>query len=279
MKLDAHQHFWRYSPREYAWIGGDIAALRRDFLPDDLAREQLPLGFCGSIAVQARQSLAETEWLLRLADENERIRGVIGWLDLCSPELSAQLEHFAPHAKLRGVRHIVQDESDDAFMLRDDFLRGIAQLTQWGLTYDILIFPRHLPVACGLVQRFPEQRFVLDHMAKPRIRDGLTEPWAADIRALAAFPNVLCKASGMVTEADWERWTPGAIRPYLDVAFDAFGAERIMIGSDWPVCALAASYADTIGIVMDYICGLSPAEQGQVWGRTAQSCYHLREEP
>ena len=276
MRLDAHQHFWRYNERDYGWIGDEMGALRRDFLPEDLAREQIPLGFGGSIAVQARQSLMETEWLLGLAEEDERIRGVVGWVDLCSDDLPGQLDRFAPNPKLRAIRHVAQDEPDDRFMLRDDFLRGIAQLGQWNLAYDLLILPRHLGLACDLVGRFPEQRFVLDHMAKPPVRSGELEPWATGLRALSAFPNVACKASGMVTEADWSRWRTADFLPYLEVAFDAFGADRMMIGSDWPVCTLAASYGEAIRIVTNHLRSLSASEQALVLGKNAQSWYGVR---
>ncbi len=276
MKLDAHQHFWRYNQRDYGWIGDDMAALRCDFLPTDLAREQIPLEFDGSIAVQARQSVAETEWLLQLAGENKRLLGVVGWLDLCSPELPAQLERLAPHPKLCGVRHVVQDEPDDRFMLREDFLRGIAQLQQRNLVYDILIFSRHLPIASELVSRFPEQTFVLDHLAKPSVRQGELEPWRTDLRVLASHPNVCCKVSGLMTEADWNNWRAADFRPYLDLAFEAFGIERIMIGSDWPVCTLAASYAETMGLVIEYLRSLSLSEQDLVLGKNAQTWYGVR---
>lgn len=276
MKLDAHHHLWRYNDREYGWIGDEMAALRRDFLPDELAREQSALGFEGGIAVQARENLTETEWLLGLAGEYEHIRGVVGWVDLCSADLPAQLERFAANPKLRGVRHVVQDEPDEQFMLRQDFLRGIEQLRRWKLAYDILIYPRHLPAACELARRFPEQVFVLDHMAKPPIKSGELEPWATGLRALAALPNVACKASGMVTEADWTRWRPADLRPYLDVVFEAFGTERVMIGSDWPVCTLAASYEETMGVVTEYIGNLSAPERGLVLGENSVRWYRIR---
>jgi len=275
MKIDAHQHFWRYNDREYGWISDRMAALRRDFLPEDLAREQGPLGFDGSVAVQARQSLAETEWLLELADEHPRLRGVVGWVDLCSPEVGAQLDRFADRPKLRGIRHVVQDEPDDRFLLRADFLRGVGLLGRRGLTYDILIYPRHLPAACELARRFPEQPFVLDHIAKPFIREGKIEPWAADIRALAAHPNVCCKLSGMVSEADWERWKPADFEPYLDVVVEAFGPRRLMIGSDWPVCTVAASYAEAMGMVTGYIGRLSQEDRSLVLGGNAASFYGI----
>lgn len=275
MRLDAHQHFWRYRAEEYGWIGEEEGALKGDFLPNDLAVELGRAGFDGCVAVQARQSVVETEWLLELAEGHSFIRGVVGWLDLCSPELPAQLERFAPHPKLCGVRHVVQDEPDDRFMLREDFLRGIAQLKHWNLTYDILIFPRHLRVARELVGRFPEQRFILDHMAKPPIREGVLEPWASHLRALAALPNVACKVSGLVTEADRRSWQPTDLHPYVDTVVEAFGTERLMIGSDWPVCTLAASYADAMGAMTACLRDLSAREQALVLGRNAESWYGI----
>ena len=276
MRLDAHQHFWGYGADEYGWIGEEEAALKRDFLPNDLAVELKRTGFDGCVAVQARQSLVETEWLLELAEGYSFIRGVVGWLDLYSTELPAQLERFATHPKLCGVRHVVQDEPDDRFMLREDFLRGIAQLKQWDLAYDILIFPRHLRVTRELVGRFPEQRFILDHMAKPPIRQAALEPWASDLRALAALPNVACKVSGLVTEADWRHWKPSDLWPYVDTALEAFGAERAMIGSDWPVCTLAASYGDAMGAMVARLGDLSAREQALVLGGSAESWYGIR---
>lgn len=275
MKIDAHQHFWRYSPQEYGWIGPDMAVLQQDRLPADLAPLLEASGIEGTVAVQARQTLKETWWLLALADQYEFIKGVVGWVDLRSPDLYDQLACFGAHPKFRGVRHVVQDEADDRFMLRDDFLRGIGRLAEFGLTYDILIFPRHLPVACELVARFPEQPFVLDHIAKPFIRDGVLEPWATDLRRLAAFPNVWCKVSGLITEADWHGWRRADFRPYLDVVLEAFGPGRLMFGSDWPVCTLAGSYAQVVGLVSDYVEQLSPDEQAAVWGATAIQFYTL----
>jgi L-fuconolactonase len=275
MKIDAHQHFWHYSVEEYGWIGPHMAVLQKDHLPADLASLLESAGVEGSVAVQARQTLDETQWLLDLADQHPLIKGVVGWVDLRSPDLSGQLERFCAHPKFCGVRHVVQDEPDDQFMLREDFLRGISMLADFGLTYDILIFPRHLPVACELVERFPDQGFVLDHIAKPFIKDGQVTPWDADIRRLATYPHVVCKVSGMVTEADWHQWRPADFRPYLDVVFDAFGAERIMFGSDWPVCTVAGTYAEVVEIVSDYVQGLSEKEQAKVWGETAREFYGL----
>ncbi|HMG85067.1 MAG TPA: amidohydrolase family protein [Terracidiphilus sp.] len=276
MRIDAHQHFWKYSAAAYDWINGDMAALQCDFLPADLQPLLAASGFEGSIAVQACQTIEETQWLLSLAEKSESIRGVVGWVDLCSPDLPTQLETLANHPRLVGVRHVVQAEPDDEFMLRRDFQRGIARLADYGLTYDLLLYPRHLPVAVKLVQQFPQQRFVLDHIAKPGIADGLVEPWGSDIRELAQHENVCCKLSGMVTEARWKRWKPEDFRPYLDVVFEAFGAQRLMVGSDWPVCTLSATYAETIDIVNDYIRQLDLTQQDQILGGNCALFYGLK---
>ena len=273
MRIDAHQHFWKYSAAEYEWIGDDMPELKRNFLPRDLKPLLASEGFDGSIAVQARQSLEETRWLLELAEQNDFVKGVVGWVDLCSTELPAQLERFAGHPKLVGVRHILQGEPDDEFMLRPEFRKGIARLAGYGLTYDLLLYPRHLPAAVKLVREFPKQPFVLDHVAKPGIADGVLEPWARDIRELARFGNVCCKVSGMVTEARWKQWRAEDFRPYLDVVFEAFGPERVMIGSDWPVCTVSASYAETIGMVKEYIRQFSDEQQEAILGGNCAAFY------
>lgn len=275
MNIDAHQHFWQYSPEEYGWIGPQMAVLQKDHLPDDLAPLLESTGLDGCVAVQARQSLDETEWLLALSDQAPFIKGVIGWVDLCSPYIHRQLERLCAQPKLRGVRHVVQDEPDDQFMLRQDFLHGVSALQAFDLTYDILIFPRHLPVARRVVEQFPDQPFVLDHIAKPFIRDGVIEPWTEEIRRLAASPNVFCKVSGMVTEADWHNWQSADFLPYLDIVFEAFGPDRIMFGSDWPVCTVAASYPQVVEIVSDYVDQLSQDEKASIWGETARAFYGL----
>jgi L-fuconolactonase len=276
MRIDAHQHFWQYNPAEHGWMTDEMAALKHDFLPQDLKPLLDRVEFDGCVAVQARQSLEETRWLLELAEENDFIRGVVGWVDLCSPELESQLEQLAKRPKLVGVRHMVQDEPDDAFMLRPDFRRGIALLAEFGLTYDVLIHPRHLPAAMKLVAEFPVQPFVLDHIAKPAIAEGKLSPWAADLRELAELPNICCKVSGMVTEARWDKWRPADFRPYLEVVFEAFGVERLMIGSDWPVCTLAADYASTIGIVTDYARQLPADAVAGISGENCARFYRLR---
>jgi L-fuconolactonase len=277
MRIDAHQHFWRYDPPHYGWIDDTMAALRRDHLPADAQREMRRAGFDACVAVQARQTLEETRWLLALADTHPFIAGVVGWIDLQSADARVGLEEVANHPRLVGVRHIVQSEPDDRFMLRPAFCAGLALLEEFGLAYDILVYSRQLPVATELADRFPSQRFVLDHLGKPGIRAGARAiaGWSRDLRTLAARPNVWAKLSGLITEADWTRWTPEAIRPYLDVAFDAFGAERLMIGSDWPVCTVAGDYGRTMNVVIDYLVDRPARERDAVLGGTAQRFWNL----
>jgi L-fuconolactonase len=276
MRIDAHQHFWIYSPEEYAWIDESMQAIRRNFLPEDLAPELQENGFAGSVAVQTRQTLEETRWLLSLADQSPKILGVVGWVDLRAPELRLQLSEFSTNPKFVGVRHIVQSEPDERFLVRQDFMRGIAALEEFDLAYDILIYTQHLPVAAEFVERFPRQRFVLDHMAKPPIKAAEIKTWASGIRRLAQFPNVLCKLSGLVTEADWQRWKPEQITPYLDIALEAFGPRRLMIGSDWPVCLVAATYADAMSVVRDWLRQFAPENQAAILGGNAQRFWKLR---
>jgi L-fuconolactonase len=276
MRIDAHQHFWRYNADEFDWIDDSMTSLRRDFGPADLKLEMAGAGFQGSIAVQARQSLAETRWLLELAESSPLILGVVGWVDLRSPDVRSQLEEFAGNPKLVGVRHVVQAEPDDRFMLQPEFLRGVGVLEEFDLAYDILIFSKHLPVAAEFVKHFPRQRFVLDHLAKPLMKAGTIQPWEDGMRELAQFSNVYCKLSGMVTEADWQNWKPGHLTPYLDIAVDCFGPERIMIGSDWPVCTVAASYAQTMNVVRDYFAKYPANVQDAVLGGNAQRFWKLK---
>jgi L-fuconolactonase len=252
-----------------------MEVLKRDYLPEDLRPPQQALGIGGTVAVQARQTVEETRWLLRLAGEHPFILGVVGWVNLFDPYLEMTLEDLASHAKLSGLRHVIQSEPDDRFMLREGFCRSVGMLAEFDLAYDILIYPRHLPAACELVSRFPDQRFVVDHIAKPPIKSGEIAPWSEDIRRLAGFPNVYCKVSGMVTEADWENWQPDDLLPYLDVVFDAFGTQRIMLGSDWPVCTLAASYGQVMGLAYDYVSQFPIPEQADLCGGNAQRFYRL----
>lgn len=277
MRIDSHQHFWRYEPAEYGWIDDRMASLRRDWLPPDAQREMASAGFEACVAVQARQTLEETHWLLALADTHPFIAGVVGWIDLQATDVRRQLELLAGHSKLVGVRHIVQSEPDDRFLLRSEFGRGLGLLEEFGLAYDLLVYSRHLPVAAEVASRFPGQRFVLDHLAKPDIRGGGTlASWERDLRTLAACGNVCAKLSGLVTEADWTGWTPQQLRPYLDVAFDCFGPDRLMIGSDWPVCTIAAGYGRTMAVVVDYLAGRPASERDAVLGGNAQRFWNLR---
>jgi len=276
MRIDAHQHFWRYNADEFGWIDDSMSSLRRDFGPDDLKPELERAGFQGSIAVQARQSLEETRWLLELAEDSPLILGVVGWVDLCSPDVRLQLQTFAGNPKLVGIRHVVQSEPDERFLLLPEFLRGISVLEEFDLTYDILIYPQHLPVAVEFVRHSPRQRFVLDHLAKPLIKSASIHPWEAGIRELAKFPNVFSKLSGMVTEADWQNWRPEDLKPYLDIALDRFGPERLMIGSDWPVCTVAASYKQTMSVVLDYLYKFPVNVQDAVLGGNAQRFWKLK---
>jgi L-fuconolactonase len=276
MKIDAHQHFWVYNKEEFGWLDDSMAVLRRNFLPQDLQLELKANQFHGSVLVQTRQTLDETRWLLELADRTTFIVGVVGWADLSSASLEQQLKTLKQHPKLVGLRHIVQSEPDDRFLLRPEFLRGIAALEFFDLSFDILIYARHLPVAVEFVKKFPRQRFVLDHMAKPPIKTREIDDWADGIRRLSAFPNVFCKMSGLVTEANWNSWTEEDIGPYLDVAFDSFGPERLMIGSDWPVCLVAASYRQATGLVRNYILKRAPGRAAEVLGGNAQRFWRLK---
>jgi L-fuconolactonase len=276
MHIDAHQHFWMYNEPEYGWIDDSMAALRRDFLPDDLKPELECNGFQGCVAVQARQTLEETRWLLELAENAPFILGVVGWVDLRSPRLRFELGSLAGRSKLVGVRHIVQSEPDGRFLMQPDFLCGIAMLEEFDLAYDILIYERHLPLAAEFVARFPKQRFVLDHLAKPPIKSGAIDDWRRGMRKLAAFSNVYCKLSGLVTEADWHAWKPADLRPYLDVAFECFGPSRLMIGSDWPVCTVAASYSQVMDVVKDYVRKFSAEERVAVLGGNAATFWRLK---
>ncbi len=275
MRVDAHQHFWRYDPAEYDWIGEGMERLARDYLPADLAPLLTAEGIAGSVAVQARQTIEETRWLLGLAAKHPAILGVVGWVDLRSSEAGEQLREFAANPRFVGVRHVVQNEPDVRFLLGEAFVGGLRQLHGFGLTYDLLLFPPQLPAAVELAGMMPEQPFVLDHLAKPLIKPGILDPWQADLRALARHPNVSCKLSGLVTEAAWQGWKRADFAPYLEVALEAFGPKRLMLGSDWPVCLLAAEYPDVVGIVTDFIARLSDSEQALILGGTASRFYGL----
>ena len=253
MRLDAHQHFWKYDPPEFSWVTDDMSVLRRDFAPDELARELAANGVDASIAVQSSQSEKGTSFLLNLAVMHSKIAGVVGWVDLRAPNVRDRLREYSRYEKLRGFRHIVQAEPDDRFLLREDFLRGLACLKEFNFTYDVLIYPKQLPAAVELAKRMPEQPFVVDHLAKPLIKAKEIDSWARQMRELAAAPNVYCKVSGLITEADWRAWRAEDFKPYLEVVFDAFGPDRLMFGSDWPVCLIAGTYRQVKQLIEDYL--------------------------
>jgi L-fuconolactonase len=275
MRVDAHQHFWRYSEEEYGWIDGSMAAIRRDFLPADLFPLLAETGVDATVAVQARQSLEETNWLLDLAEAHDWIAGVVGWVPLLSAEAHETLEKLAARTRLKGVRHVLQSEADE-FMLREDFQAGIALLRRYSLTYDVLVVERQLPAAMQLVDRHPEQSFVLDHIAKPLIAAHELEPWRTQIRELARRPHVCCKLSGMATEAAFDTWTVEDLRPYIETVLECFGPERLMFGSDWPVCTVASSYARWVGVVREFIAELTKDEQESIFGGNAARFYGLQ---
>ena len=251
-RIDSHQHFWQYNGAEYTWMTDAMQLLKQDFMPTDLDSLLHQIGFDGCIAVQARQSIEETNWLIKLANENNFIKGVVGWVDLRSPNIYEMLSGYTSHKKLLGVRHVVHDEADDNFMLQPAFQNGVAALKEFNLTYDLLLFAKHIPVALQLVEKFPEQYFVADHIAKPFICKKEFSPWKEDLKELAKHPNVFCKLSGMVTETKWNDWKADDFKQYLDIVAESFGTNRIMIGSDWPVCTLSGNYSSTMSIVINY---------------------------
>lgn len=276
MRIDSHQHFWIYGHDDYPWMDNEaLLALRADHLPPDLLCHLNNAGLDGSVVVQVRQTLEENRWMLELADAHDHVRGVVGWVDLCADDVDAQLEPYASHPRFCGIRHIVQDEPDDDYMLAPDFQRGIGRLKAHGMTYDVLVFPKQLPAAIGLVQAFPEQPFVLDHIAKPLVKDAIIDPWAEQIRKLASYPNITCKVSGMITEADWVEWKAEDFDRYLDVVLEAFGAGRLMYGSDWPVCNLAGDYERVFSLAERFASKLSDAERANFWGGNAARFYGL----
>ncbi|GGA64721.1 amidohydrolase [Edaphobacter acidisoli] len=274
-KIDAHHHLWRYTADEYGWIDESMQKLRRDFLPEDLVQEMKAAGVDGAVAVQARQTLDETRWLLDLADECAAIRGVVGWAPIAGEDFPAVMEEFEDRPKLKGLRHVIQGEKDEHYILRADFNAGIRSMQGSGLVYDILIYERHLPQTIEFVEEYPEQVFVLDHVAKPLIRESVMEPWAARMRELAKRENVWCKVSGMVTEADWAAWGPETLRPYLDLVVEAFGVKRLMAGSDWPVCLVASEYGRWFEVLHQYFAQFTQDEQDAVFGETAAQVYRL----
>jgi L-fuconolactonase len=275
LRIDAHQHFWKFDPVRDSWINEDMKVIQRDFLPSDLQPVLQQNSIEGSVVVQSYQLATENEFQLQNANSNDFIKGVVGWVDLQSDNIKEQLQELSRHKKLKGFRHVLQSEPDPAFMMRPDFLRGISCLHQFDFTYDILIYPKHLSYAKQMVATFPDQPFVIDHLAKPFIKDRIIEDWKRDMVAIAQHENVSCKISGMVTEADWKQWKKEDFRPYLDVAFEVFGSKRILFGSDWPVCLVAASYEKMLEIVQDYISEFTRQEQSDFWAGNAVSFYNL----
>ncbi|WP_282124157.1 amidohydrolase family protein [Algibacter mikhailovii] len=275
MVIDSHQHFWHYEPAKHSWIDDDMSAIRRDFLPADLQKVYRENGIDACVAVQADQTLAETDFLIDLAVKNDFIKGVVGWVDLRNESVNTDLEKYSHHQKVKGFRHVVQGEPDHNFLLRSNFLRGISALEKYNYTYDILIFPHQLGATLEFVKRFPNQKFVIDHMAKPYIKDGFFDGWANQMQAIAKYENVSCKVSGMITEADYNTWTEAQLSPYLDLVFSAFGTDRILYGSDWPVCLVAGNYNQVKNIVTNFIAALSEDEKAKVMGKNAIKFYNL----
>jgi L-fuconolactonase len=273
--IDAHHHLWRYSATEYDWINDDMSALRRDFLPEDLMAELASAGVDGAVTVQARQSLGETRWLLELAQSCKAIRGVVGWAPIAASDFEASMHELAADPKLVGLRHVVQAEAK-GFLDGTDFNRGVHAMQEFDLVYDLLIVEGQLEETIRFVDRHPKQAFVLDHIAKPKIASAEMEPWRTQIKELGRRSNVSCKLSGMVTEDAWSRWSVESLRPYLDVVVEAFGADRLMVGSDWPVCLVATGYARWWQVLRDYLAGFSNDERAHIFGATAARIYNLR---
>ena len=276
MMIDSHHHLWKYSRAEYGWITPDMRVLQRSFLPPDLETLMHHFGIEGTVAVQARQTIEETRWLLSLAKQHPLIRGVVGWVPLTDgARVKPHLEHFSANKKLRGVRHVVHDEPDPRYILRDDFNAGVRELRAFALRYDILIFERHLPASIEFVDRNPNQIFIVDHIAKPRIKDKIISPWDRHMREMARREHVYCKLSGMVTEADLAHWKAADLQPYIDVVLEAFGPKRVMYGSDWPVVLRACDYARWFNTANQAIAKLSKDEQERIMGGTAIEAYGL----
>lgn len=274
MRVDSHQHFWRYTPEGNAWIDDSMAVLRRDFMPPELEPQLQRAGVEATVAVQVGQSLAETTFLLQQAAQHDFVRGVVGWVDLRAADVAGTLSELAGNARFKGVRHIVQAEPS-GFLADPAFRAGVASLARFGLSYDVLVYAHQLREAVDFARALPEVPFVLNHLAKPQIRAGIIEPWRQDMRRLAELPNVSCKLSGLITEAAWNGWTPADLKPFIDVAVETFGPSRLMVGSDWPVCTLAGSYADVMRVFDEYFAGFSATEQAAVFGETAARVYRL----
>lgn len=275
MTIDSHQHFWIYEAEKHAWIDDTMKVIRQNFLPEDLKLVYQNNGIDGCVAIQADQTLTETDFLLDLAEKNDFIKGVVGWVDFRASNIDEVLNQYSKFPKLKGFRHVIQGEADHNFMLRPDFLNGIAALEKYNFTYDILVFPHQLGATLELARRFPAQKFIIDHIAKPYIKDRFYDGWATLMKAISEYQNVYCKLSGMTTEADYNNWTPGQIEPYMQLVLEAFGANRILFGSDWPVCLVAGNYTKTKELVTNFIAKLSSEEQAAIMGSNATQFYNL----
>ena len=275
LRIDSHQHFWKYDPVKYDWIDDSMSVIQKDFIPEDLAPILKANGFDGCITVQSHQSEQENEFQLANADNHNFIKGVVGWVDVQSPNIEERLDYYQQFKKLKGFRHILQGESQRDFMLRPDFLKGISLLKKYGYTYDILILPDQLKYTAEFLSLFPDQRFVIDHIAKPDIKQKELKNWEQGIKAIAAFENVYCKVSGMVTEADWQNWQLVDFNNYLKVVTNSFGTKRLMYGSDWLVCKIAADYGQVLDIVKDYFSAFSQTEQQAFFGGNAIEFYNI----
>ena len=275
MVIDSHQHFWKYEPVKHSWIDDDMSVIRRDFLPFDLAKVYQENSIDGCVAVQADQTQEETGFLIDLASINNFIKGIVGWVDLRAENIENVLEKYSTDKIVKGFRHVVQGEADHNFLLRPNFSRGISLLEKHNFTYDILVFPHQLGSVLEFVKKFPHQKFVIDHIAKPYIKDGYFEGWATMMTAIGKHENVSCKMSGMATEADFNIWTPEQIHPYMDTVLEAFGSKRILFGSDWPVCLVAGNYSKIKKLTTDFISQLSQIEQNSIMGNNAIEFYNL----
>ncbi|WP_152287576.1 amidohydrolase family protein [Flavicella marina] len=275
MTIDSHQHFWNYEPIKHEWIDESMAVIRKDFTPSDLKLVYNQNNIDGCVAVQADQTLEETNFLLELAASNDFIKGVVGWADLRSENIENTLDNYQDKDKLKGFRHVVQGEADHNFLLRPNFTRGISLLEKYNYTYDILIFPHQLGATLEFVKKFPNQKFVIDHIAKPYIKDGFFDGWATMIKEIATYENVSCKLSGMITEADFKTWTENQIHPYMEVVLNSFGAQRTLYGSDWPVCLVAGNYTRVKKLTTEFIATLSTTEQQAIMGNNAIKFYNL----
>ena len=275
LKIDTHQHFWQFDKMRHAWIKEDMKVVQKDFLPADLAPLLNNAGINACITVQADETEAENDFMLALAKENDFIKGVIGWLDFFDPQVSERLAYYSQFDLMKGFRFILQNKQPRDLLMSDKFIRGIKALGAYDLVYEILIFSDQIPYATALVKQFPKQRFVLNHLAKPMIKAGEIKQWETAISSLAKHENVYCKVSGMVTEADWKNWNYADISPYMDVVFSLFGIDRVMFGSDWPVCNLAADYQKVMGVVETQVNSLTINEQEKFWSLNAAKCYQL----